>query len=105
MLSVLELPKTTWSYRENEKEELEDKYASVKPLIEDVIDKYPEYGRPRITEELQQTHWLDINHKVVGKLLRTWDVALKRAARETGLNPVEQAIKQAGSDSNLVQSS
>jgi putative transposase len=103
MLSVLELPKTTGSYWENEKQTLEEKYASVKPLIDEVIDKYPEYGRPRITEELQQTYGLDINHKVVGKLLRTWDVALKRAARETGLSPVEKAIKQAGSNANLVQ--
>lgn len=103
MLSALELPKATWSYWENEKESLEEKHQSIKPFIEEVIDKYPEYGRPRITEELQEEYGLEINHKVVGKLLNSWDLAIRRASRETSLSPVEKAIKQAGDDANLVK--
>ncbi len=103
MLSALELPKGTWSYWENEKQSLEKKYESIKPLIKEVIDEYPEYGRPRITKELQETYDLEINHKVVGKLLHTWELVIHRAARGTGLSPVEKAIKEAGDDANLVK--
>lgn len=103
MLSALELPKSTWYYWGDEKESLEEKYASVRPLINDVIDEFPEYGRPRITQELQETHGLDINHKVVGKLLQKWDLAIHRAARDTSPSPVEEAIRRAGSDANLVK--
>lgn len=90
-------------YWEDEKESLEEKYASVRPLINDVIDEFPEYGRPRITQELQETHGLDINHKVVGKLLQKWDLAIHRAARDTSPSPVEEAIRRAGTDANLVK--
>ena len=103
MLSALELPKSTGSYWENEKQSLEETDESIKPLLQEVIDEYPEYGRPRITEELQEEYGLDINHKVIGKLLKTWDIALQRAARGTSLSPVEKAIQEAGSDADRVK--
>lgn len=103
MLSVLDLPSSTWYYREKEKEKFEDKYNHLKPVIEEVIRAHPEYGRPRITRQLQEVHGIDVNHKVVGRLLRKWDLALLRAARETSPSPVEKALEKAGSDANLVK--
>lgn len=99
----MELPKSTWYYREKEKEQFEEKYKSIKPFVEKIIRKHPEYGRPRITRDLNETYGLEINHKVVGKLLRCWDLALLRAARGTEPSPVEMAIKEAGSNANLVK--
>jgi putative transposase len=52
---------------------------------------------------LNETYGFEINHKVVGKLLSRWDLALLRAARGTGSSPVERAIKEAGSNANLVK--
>lgn len=52
---------------------------------------------------MNETYGLEINHKVVGKLLRSWDLALLRAARETEPSPVERAIKEAGNNANLVK--
>ncbi len=100
---MLELPKSTWYYQEKEKKGFEEKYESIKPFVEKIIREHPEYGRPRITRELAEVYGLGINHKVVGKLLSRWDLVLLRAARGTEPSPVERAIKEAGSNANLVK--
>ena len=68
-----------------------------------MIENFSEYGRPRITRELQENYDLEVNHKVVGKLLREWDLAIMRAARKPGSSPVEKAIEEAGEDADLVK--
>ncbi|MCF7876547.1 IS3 family transposase [Candidatus Bipolaricaulota bacterium] len=82
---------------------MKDKYDYLKPLIRKVIEKFPEYGRPRITRELQEKYGIEVNHKVVGKLLRQWDMTILRAARKTSKSPIERAIERVGSDANLAK--
>jgi len=97
-LSAVDLAKSTWYYWKKQKEEYEEKYSELKPLIREVIDENPEYGRPRITCELNENHGVEINHKVVGRLLKMWDLKIFRAARKTGKSAIEEIIDEAEND-------
>jgi len=101
-LRAAELPKSTYYYHQNEKVDYEEKYGHLKPILDEIIDENPDYGRPKIKTQLQESYGLKVNHKVIAKLLRTWDIKLARAARSTEPSPVRQAINEAAGDLNLV---
>ena len=102
-LRAAELPKSTYYYHQNEKVDYEEKYSHLKPKLDEIIDEHPGYGRDKIKTELEENHGLTVNHKVIAKLLRTWDIKLARAARSTEPSPVRQAINEATGDLNLVK--
>jgi len=102
-LRAAELPKSTYYYHQNEKVDYEEKYGHLKPILDEIIDENPDYGRPKIKTQLQESYGLKVNHKVIAKLLRTWDIKLARAARSTEPSPVRQAINEAAGDLNLVK--
>ena len=101
-LAAVELPKSTWYYHQNDKVDYEEKYGHLKPILEAIAREYPEYGLPRIMAELRDVHHCHVNHKVVERLLRLWDLRILRGTRRRKPSGVYQAILEAGKLANLV---
>lgn len=101
-LAAVELPKSTWYYHRRHKVSYEEKYAHIRPLLEEIARRHPSYGIPRITIELRETYEWVINHKVIQRLLQLWELSLLRNARRPKPSSVQQAIQAAGGRANLV---
>jgi putative transposase len=101
-LAAVELPKSTWYYHRNEKVSYKEKYAHLLPDLEAIAQEHPEYGWPRVTVELREEYGHHVNHKVVQRLLRLWDLRLMRNTRRPKPGGVQRAIKSAGKRANLV---
>lgn len=101
-LAAVELPKSTWYYHRQQKVSYEEKYAHLRPVLEQIARDHPAYGVPRVTRELHETYELHINHKVVQELLKRWDLSLLRSVRRPQPSQVQQAIQTAGERANRV---
>ena len=101
-LAAIELPKSTWYYHRDQKISYKEKYAHIRPTLEKIIRKHPAYGVPRITKELHENHELLINHKVIQRLLRSWDLSILRTVKKPTPSQVKQVIDAAGNEANLV---
>lgn len=101
-LAVVELPKSTWYYHRKHKLSYQEKYAHLRPLLEEIAQQHPAYGIPRITKELREEYEQVINHKVVQRMLQQWDLSLRRNVRSPKPSGVQKAIKAAGKRANLV---
>jgi len=100
-LQAVELPKSTWYYHQQEKVSYETKYAHLHPLLEKIARRHPEYGYRRTTKELRNTYRKIINHKVVQRLHRLWELALLRTTRAPRPSAIRQIIKEANGRANL----
>lgn len=100
-LAAVELPKSTWYYQQ-ERVSYVEKYAHLREPLETIAREHPGYGIPRITTELLETYDQLVNHKVVQRLLRLWDLALLRSVRRPRPSQVRRAIVVAGARANLV---
>jgi transposase InsO family protein len=101
-LAAVELPKSTWYYHRQQKVSYEEKYAHLRPILEQIARDHPAYGIPRVTRELHETYEQHINHKVVQRLLKMWDLSLLRSVRHSQPSQVQQAIQTAGERANRV---
>jgi len=101
-LAAVDLPKSTWYYQQKHSVSYEEKHAHLLPILEEIARKHPEYGRPRIMEELRDTYGQDVNHKVVQRLLQVWELCLMRNIRRPKPSGVRQAIISSGKRVNLV---
>lgn len=101
-LAAVDLPKSTWYYHRTQKVSYEDKYAYLQPDLEEIARKHPEYGILRTTEELRDGYGHLVNHKVVQRLHRLWDLRLLRSTRRPKPSKVRQVIVEAGERANLV---
>lgn len=101
-LAAVELPKSTWYYHRKHKVSYTEKYAYLRPLLEEIICAHPDYGIPRITAELRESYDQVVNHKVVQRLLQAWDLALLRHVRPPQPSGIRQVIVAAGERANLV---
>ncbi len=101
-LQAVELPKSTWYYHQQEKVSYETKYAHLHPLLEKIARRHPEYGYRRTTQELRNTYRKIINHKVVQRLHRLWELALLRTTRAPRPSAIRQIIKEAKGRANLI---
>ena len=81
----------------------EQKYAHVRPILEDVLREHPSYGIPRITPELRERYGRRINHKVIQELLHLWDLSMIRKAKKPRPSGIRQVILAAGDKANLVK--
>jgi transposase InsO family protein len=102
-LRALDLPRSTWYYHEKQKIPYSEKYAHVRPILEDVLREHPSYGIPRITPELSERHGRQINHKVIQELLHLWDLSMLRKAKKPRPSGIRQVILAAGDKANLVK--
>jgi transposase InsO family protein len=101
-LAAVELAKSTWYYQQRDKVSYADKYAHLRPVLEQIAREHPAYGVPRTTVELREQYGLVVNHKVVRRLHRLWDLALLRTTRPAKPSPIRQVITMAGDRANLV---
>ena len=101
-LATVELPKSTWYYHQKHKVAYEKKYAHLWPILEEIAREHPEYGVPRIMPELREAYGIDVNHKVVERLLGIWDLSILRSTHRPKPSNIQQAIAEAGDLANLV---
>ena len=101
-LATVGLPKSTWYYHKKHKVDYEEKYAYLLPVLDEIARKHPEYGVPRIMPELREEYDLDVNHKVVERLLGIWDLSIVRSTHRPRPSSIRQAITKAGKLANLV---
>jgi putative transposase len=101
-LAAVDLAKSTWYYHQNDKVDYEGKYQHLKPILEAIAREHPEYGLPRIMVELREVYSCGVNHKVVERLLRLWDLRILRGARRSSPSGIYKAILEVGDKANLV---
>lgn len=101
-LAAVDLPKSTWYYHQQHKVPYAEKYAPLKPILEEIIRAHPEYGVPRIMPELREVYDVHVNHKVIERLLQQWDLSLLRSIQRPQPSAVRRAIIAAGERANLV---
>ena len=101
-LAVIDLPKSTWYYHQKHKVAYEEKYADLFPILEEIARNHPEYGVPRIMPELRDEYHINVNHKVVERLLGIWDLSILRSTRRPRPSRVQKVITEAGELANLV---
>jgi putative transposase len=100
-LEAVELPKSSWYYAQ-QKLSYSDKYAHLRSLLEQIIRQHPDYGILRLTHELQQTYQQAVNHKVIQRLLKLWNLSLLRSTQPPPASPIRQTILVAGDRANRV---
>jgi len=101
-LAAAELPKSTWYYHQNDKVAYEEKYKHLKAVLEKIAREHPTYGLPRIMAELREVYDCGVNHKVVERLLRLWDLRILRGTRRCRPSGIRKAILAVGDRANLV---
>ena len=100
-LEAVELPKSTWYYHQEKKVSYAEKYAHLRPHLEKIARQHPEYGYRRTTKELRNSYQQRVNHKVVQRLHRLWDLALLRTTRVPRPSAIRQIIREANGRTNL----
>ena len=101
-LSVVGLAKSTWYYHQQQQISYAEKYAHLRPILERIAREHPDYGVPRTVVELRDVYGQQVNHKVVRRLHRLWDLALLRSTKAPNPSPMRQVITLAGQRANLV---
>ena len=101
-LEALGLAKSTWYYWQRQKQDLMEKYSHLKDDLLEVAEKHPEYGYRRTTAELKLEYGHQVNHKLVAKLNRCWELPIIRKVKKPKPNIVTKTIKQAKGKANLV---
>ena len=102
VLASLQLPRSTWYYHKRWRADYRQKYRHLREPLEAIARHSPEYGYRRTTVELRETYGHRINHKVVQRLHRMWELPLIRGTRPPKPSGVRQAITAAGDRINLV---
>jgi transposase InsO family protein len=102
VLTALELPKSTWYYHRRQKVDYEEKYAHLRPVLENIARQHPEYGYRRTTTELHENYREHVNHKVVQRLHRIWGLALLKTTHIPKPSGIRKIIVAAGDRINLL---
>ncbi len=102
LLGLLDLPRPTWYYHTRHRCSYEEKYRHLREPLELIALEHPEYGYRRTTTELSEMLGRPINHKVIQRLHRVWDLQVLRGTRHPRPSGIRQAILQAGKLCNLV---
>ena len=103
-LSVFELASSTWYYHQNDRIAYTERHAYLRPILEGIIQKHPSYGYRRIKVELERQHNLTINHKVILKLLKLWNLNINREITSKAESPIRKNIRKSNNKMNLLNS-
>ncbi len=101
-LKTLGLAKATWYYSQRLKQDYVAKYAHLRDALEAIARDHPEYGYRRTTVELRERLHTAINHKVVQKLQKCWDLPLISHTHHPKPSGIRQVIASAGARINLL---
>lgn len=101
-LSVLGLARSSWYYRTRTWRSYEERHASLRRPLERIARAHSEYGYRRTTTELGERLGGVVNHKVVQRLHRCWDLPLVRRARAPRPSGVRRVLVELGAHANLV---
>lgn len=102
VLSVLELPRSSWYYHQKHVKTYTEKYAHLRDPLESIAQEHPAYGYRRTTEELKDAYSHQINHKVVQRLHKEWGLPLLRSVKPPKPSGIREVITAAGDRINLV---
>jgi putative transposase len=101
-LAALQLPHSTWYYHQNQRVPYTERYAHLRDPLETIARNHHEYGYRRTTPELREAYGYIVNHKVVQRLHKAWDLPLIRGTRSPKISGIRKAITAAGDRINLV---
>lgn len=101
-LTAVGLARATWYYYQRQRQNYAAKYRHLRRPLEAIARAHPEYGYRRATVELRMTWRHVINHKVVQRLHRLWDLPLLRQTHRPRPSGIQQAIVSAGCRANLI---
>lgn len=96
------ISKATYYASQNPEERFEGKYLNIKSFIKDVIESNPGYGIRRIKAELEQVHNIKIGRDTLGKLLKLWDLDLKRKVKTKKPNMIQRILIALSDRANLL---
>ena len=100
-LAALGLSKGTWHYRSRRRQAYMRKHQGLRGPLLKVAREHPGYGYRKVTTELQDQGW-KVNHKVVQRLQKAWDLPLIRAIRAPRQSAIREALRAMGDRINLV---
>lgn len=93
-LSVAELPKSTWYYHQKHKVSLDEKYAHLQPILEEIAREHPEYGYRRTQKELAEAYGYAHGKELVRQQHKRWHLRLLHSTRRSEPSQVRQAIHE-----------
>jgi putative transposase len=102
-LEALNLSKGTWHYRLHSKPGQRTRDAALKERIVKVIEEHPGYGYRRIGRELAQQPAEPVNHKRLRRVLKSYELGLRRCLPRSKPSAVQQLVATAGSSADLVK--
>lgn len=103
MLKILDLSKGTWHYRTRKKIGYGERYGYLKTPLMEIAKDHSGYGYRRIKPELQERYGCRVNHKVIQRLLKTWELVMARNTKRPKPSGIKRAIRSAGLDINLLR--
>jgi putative transposase len=101
-LAAVGLPRSTWYYRTTAPRTYEARYAHLRGRLEAIARAHPAYGYRRTTTELRETYGEVVNHKVVQRLHRLWELPLVRTTKSPRPSGVRSVLTAVGARANLV---
>jgi transposase InsO family protein len=102
VLAALQLPRSTWYYHKSNGMSYTEKYNHLREPLEMIARQHPGYGYRRTTPELWEIYGYHVNHKVVQRLHKEWDLPLIRGTKRPKPSGIRQAITAAGDRVNLI---
>jgi len=102
-LEALGLSKGTWHYRRHGKQEYRGKDEALKERIVSVIEEHPGYGYRRIERELAEQFGERVNHKRLRRVLKSYDLGLRRCLPRSKPSEVAKLVAAAGGSTDLVK--
>jgi len=101
-LAALGLARSTWYYHRRHGRPYAQRYADLQRPLQEIARSHPEYGYRRTTRELRAGYGRVVNHKVVQRLLKAWDLPLIRRLRRPKPSGIRQVLRAAGERANLI---
>jgi putative transposase len=104
-LEALDLSKGTWHYRRRRHKESErrTKDEALKERIVKVIEEHPGYGYRRIGRELAERHAQRVNHKRLRRVLKSYELGLRRCLPKSKPSAVQRLVATVGTSADLIK--
>ncbi len=101
LLGLVELSPSTWYYHTKYRQTYPEKYSHLRKPLERIAREHPEYGYRRTTTELSEMIGEAVNHKVVQRLHKLWDLSIIRGTKRPQPSGIRKVILESGELCNL----